>query len=103
MASRLDSKLIRWSIGGSSVGCIGCSSGIRSFRQLFLCRESLGMGQLVALYQFGFQLQGSRQLEKSKKYFELHIRFLNLGILEMAPIYSLRFNLDYLSDYKFDK
>ena len=47
MANRLDRKLIRLNIGGSSVGCIGCSSGIRSFHQLFLCTGSLGMGQLV--------------------------------------------------------
>ena len=40
MASRLDSKLIRLSIGGSSVGCIDCSSGIRSCHQLFLCTRS---------------------------------------------------------------
>ena len=29
------------------MGCIGCSSSIRSFRQLFLCRGSLGMGLVV--------------------------------------------------------
>ena len=40
MASRLGSKLIRLNIGGSSVGCIGCSSSIRSFHQLFLCTRS---------------------------------------------------------------
>ena len=64
MASRLGSKLIRWSIGGSSVGCICRGSGIRSFHQLFPCTRSLGMGQLVVWYQWSSRLRESRQLKK---------------------------------------
>ena len=67
MANRLDSKLIRLSIGGSSVGCIGCSSGIRSFHQLFLCTRSLGMGQLVVWYQWSQRPRESRQLKRLAK------------------------------------
>ena len=70
MASRLDSKLIRLSIGGSSVGCIGYSSGIRSFHQLFLCTRSLGMGLLVVWYQWSHRPWESRQLKNKKMKFD---------------------------------
>ena len=51
MASKLGSKLIRWSIEESSVGCIVHSSGIRSFRQLCSRTMSLGMELLVVWFQ----------------------------------------------------